>query len=218
MTNLANTMEANAATTMQAVKRMDQLAGNGNGNENGNGEGDGNNLGGTPMTLASFLKVHPSNFRGLTNPTEVDNWFQAMEHALQAQHVPNNQFVEFTTAFYKKYFPESVREARELELMQLKQGSLSMADYTSRFEENCRFSRVCQGASESYESWKCIKYQGGLRENIITTMAPLEIRVFFELVNKARVVEDFAKKVALARDTRGRNNNHGREKYFQPKG
>ncbi|KAL4329257.1 hypothetical protein AHAS_Ahas13G0282000 [Arachis hypogaea] len=26
---------------------------------------------------------------------EADNWFQAMEHALQAHHVPNNQYVEF---------------------------------------------------------------------------------------------------------------------------
>ncbi|KAL4337395.1 hypothetical protein AHAS_Ahas12G0105900 [Arachis hypogaea] len=39
----------------------------GNGNGNWNGNGEGN-----------------------------DNWFQAMERALQAQHNPNNQFVEFT--------------------------------------------------------------------------------------------------------------------------
>ncbi|KAL4315481.1 hypothetical protein AHAS_Ahas15G0189400 [Arachis hypogaea] len=48
-----------------------------------------------PMTLATFLKVHPLTFRGSTNPTEADNWFQAMERALQAQHVLNNQYVEF---------------------------------------------------------------------------------------------------------------------------
>ncbi|KAL4315349.1 hypothetical protein AHAS_Ahas15G0176200 [Arachis hypogaea] len=169
------------------------------------------------MTLASFLNVHPPAFRGTTNDTEVDNWFRAMERALQIQHVPNNQFVEFAayqlmgkaqhwwqgecqllrlsnanipwdvfqTAFYKKYFPESVREAKVLELMQLKQGSLSVAEYTSKFEELCRFSRVCQGAPKSYENWKCIKYQGGLRENIMTIVAPLEIRVFSELVNKS---------------------------------
>ncbi|KAL4329873.1 hypothetical protein AHAS_Ahas13G0343600 [Arachis hypogaea] len=148
---------------------------NDNGHGNKNGEGDGNDLGGALMTLASFLKVHPPTFRGSTNPTEVNNWFQAMERSLQAQHVLNNQFVEFAayqllgevqhwwqgecrlpqlqnanipwdvfqTAFYKNYFPESVREARELELLQLKQGSLSVANYTSRFEELCTFSRVC---------------------------------------------------------------------------
>ncbi|KAL4306186.1 hypothetical protein AHAS_Ahas16G0153100 [Arachis hypogaea] len=106
-----------------------------------------------------------------------------MECALQAQHVPANQYIEFAayqllgeaqhwwqgecqlmrlpnagisrdafqTVFYKKYISESAREAKEMELMQLKQGSLSVADYTSQFEELCRFSRVCQGAPETYE-------------------------------------------------------------------
>ncbi|XP_057759586.1 uncharacterized protein LOC130980012 [Arachis stenosperma] len=192
MTNFANTIEANAAATLQAMPRLGQPAGNenSNGNGNNNGEGNGNDLGGAPMTLASFLKVHPPTFRGSTNSTEADNWFQAMEHTLQTQHVPANQYVEFGAyqllgvaqhwwkgecqvlqfsnaeipwdvfqiLFYRKYFLESMREVKELELVQLKQGSLSVADYTSWFEELCRFSRVCQGAPESYESWKCIKY------------------------------------------------------------
>ncbi|KAL4329607.1 hypothetical protein AHAS_Ahas13G0317000 [Arachis hypogaea] len=60
-------------------------------------------------------------------------------------------WVLFQTDFYKKFFLESVREAKELELMQLKQGFMSIADYTSKFEELCRFSRVCQGVPESHE-------------------------------------------------------------------
>ncbi|KAL4276186.1 hypothetical protein AHAS_Ahas20G0182000 [Arachis hypogaea] len=83
-----------------------------------------------------------------------------MESALQAQHVPLNQYVEFSTyqlageaqpwwqakcrllqlqtanipwevfqtAFYKKYFPESAREVKQMELMQLKQGSMYVAE------------------------------------------------------------------------------------------
>ncbi|KAL4366012.1 hypothetical protein AHAS_Ahas07G0163500 [Arachis hypogaea] len=141
MANLANTMEANAAVTLQAVQRLGQPARNGNGNGNGEGnandnaEGNGDNMGGVLMTLATFLKVHPPTFRGSTNPTEADHWFQ------------------------------------EMELMQLKQGSLSVAYYTNKFEELCRFSRVCQGVPETYESWKCIKYQRGLKDNIMTVVA-----------------------------------------------
>ncbi|KAL4321542.1 hypothetical protein AHAS_Ahas14G0120900 [Arachis hypogaea] len=150
-------MKANAAATLQAVQRLGQPAGNGKGNgkenSNDNAEGNGDNTGGVPMTLATFLKVHPPTFRGSTNPTE------------------------------------SAREAKEMELMQLKQGSMSVTDYTNKFEELCRFSRVCQGAPETYESWKCIKYQRGLKDSIMTALAPMEIRVFSNLVNKARVVE-----------------------------
>ncbi|XP_016173081.1 uncharacterized protein LOC107615540 [Arachis ipaensis] len=252
MANLVNTMEANAAAILHAVQRLGQPAGNRNGDRNGNdnAEGNGDNMGRAPMTLATFLKVHPPSFRGSTNPTEANNWFQAMEHALQAQHILNNQYVEFAayqllgqaqhwwqgecrllqlqnadipwdvfqTAFYKKYFPEFARAVKEMELIQLKQCSLSVADYTNQFEELYRFSRVCQGAPESYESWKCIKYQRGLKDNIMTAVAPLEIRIFSNLVNKARVVEEYPKMVASSKDTHGGNTSQRRCKYFQPSG
>ncbi|KAL4287282.1 hypothetical protein AHAS_Ahas19G0170600 [Arachis hypogaea] len=91
MTNLANTIQANAAATAQAMERM----GHGNDNNNGNGEGAGNGLsGGVPMTLATFLKVNPPSFKGSTDPIEANNRFQAMERVLQAQHVSENQFTE----------------------------------------------------------------------------------------------------------------------------
>ncbi|KAL4306487.1 hypothetical protein AHAS_Ahas16G0183200 [Arachis hypogaea] len=51
---------------------------------------------------------------------------------------------------------------------------MSVAEYTNKFEELCRFSRVCQGAPETYESWKCIKYQRGLKDSIMTAVAPLQ--------------------------------------------
>ncbi|XP_016192479.1 uncharacterized protein LOC107633355 [Arachis ipaensis] len=236
MANLANTMEANVVATLQAVQRLGQPAWNGNGNGNGEGNANDNakdnsdNTGGVPMTLATFLK--------------------ALERALQAQHVPLNQYVEFAayqlageaqpwwqaecrllqlqnadipwevfqTAFYKKYFPESAREAKEIELIQLKQGSMSVAEYTNKFEELCRFSRVCQGDPESYESWRCVKYQRGLKDNIMTDVAPMEIRVFSDLVNKARVVEEYAKTVAASKDTHGGSSSRGRGKYFHLRG
>ncbi|KAL4350146.1 hypothetical protein AHAS_Ahas10G0112800 [Arachis hypogaea] len=77
MANLANTMEANVAMTPQAVQRLGQPAGNGNGNGeenvNENVEENGDNMGGAPMTLATFLKIHLPSFRGSTNPTEANN-------------------------------------------------------------------------------------------------------------------------------------------------
>ncbi|KAL4381293.1 hypothetical protein AHAS_Ahas04G0119000 [Arachis hypogaea] len=111
-----------------------------------------------------------------------------------------------------------MRDARELELLQLKQGFMTITEYTRKFEELCRFTRICQGAPESYEGWKCIKYQGGLKKNIMSVVAPLEIRQFSELVNNVRVVEEYAKKTALATDTRGGTSNKGRGKYFPLRG
>ncbi|XP_072083996.1 uncharacterized protein [Arachis hypogaea] len=216
MAALGNMAAAMQATAEALGNQINQ------GNHGNNNDEDG------PMTLATFLKVRPPTFRGTSNPTDADNWIQAMERALQAQQVPEEQWVEFgtyqlqgeaqywwqgtrrilqpdgaaipwevfRTEFYKKYFPNSARNAKELELMQLKQGQMTVAEYTSKFEELCRFSRICQGAPEDFAEWKCIKYEGGLRSDILSFVAPMEIRVFSELVNKSRVAEDCVRKAA----------------------
>ncbi|XP_015960740.1 uncharacterized protein LOC107484712 [Arachis duranensis] len=148
---------------------------------------------------------------------EAQHWWQAECHLLQLQNA-NVPWEVFQTTFYKRYFLESTREAKEMKLMQLKQGSISVADYTNKFEELCRFSRVCQGALETYESWKCIKYQRGLKDNIMTDVAPMEIHTFSDLVNKARVVEEYAKSVAASRETHGGTSSKGHDKYFHLRG
>ncbi|XP_015958719.1 uncharacterized protein LOC107482693 [Arachis duranensis] len=52
----------------------------------------------------------------------------------------------------------------------------------------------------------------------MTVVAPLEIRVFSDLVNKARVAEEYAKTVAASKDTHGGSSSRGRGKYFHPRG
>ena len=68
--------------------------------------------------------------------------------------------------FYKKYFPTSMRNAKELESMKLQQGTMSIAEYTTKFEELCKFSSIYQRNPD--EHWKCVKFKGGLREYILT--------------------------------------------------
>nr|XP_025621833.1 uncharacterized protein LOC112714425 [Arachis hypogaea] len=52
----------------------------------------------------------------------------------------------------------------------------------------------------------------------MTAVAPMEIRVFSDLVNKARVVEEYAKTVAASKDGHGGSSSRGRGKYFHPRG
>ncbi|XP_016178641.1 uncharacterized protein LOC107621117 [Arachis ipaensis] len=227
MANLANTTEANAAATLQAVQRLGQPAGNGNGNGEGNAndnaEGNSDNMGVVLMTLATFLKAQhvPLNqyveFATYQLAGEAQPWWQAECRVLQLQNA-DIPWEVFQTAFYKKYFPESAREAKEMQLMQLKQGSMSVAEYTNKFEELCRFSRVCQGDPETFESWRYIKYQRGLKDNIMTAVAPMEIHVFSDLVNKARVVEEYAKTVVASKDTHRGSSSRGRGRYLHPRG
>ncbi|KAL4270832.1 hypothetical protein AHAS_AhasUnG0050400 [Arachis hypogaea] len=76
MAALGNMAAAMQATAEALGNKINQ------GNHGNNNDEDG------PMTLAIFLKVCPPTFRGTSNPTDADNWIQAMERSLQAQQVP----------------------------------------------------------------------------------------------------------------------------------
>ncbi|XP_015965860.1 uncharacterized protein LOC107489621 [Arachis duranensis] len=89
-----------------------------------------------------------------------------------------------------------------MELMQLKQGNTTIAEYARKFDDLCRFSKICQGNPADFEEWKCLKFEGGLREELINSVVPLEIRNFAELVNKSKLVEECSKKAAIARADR----------------
>nr|XP_025652284.1 uncharacterized protein LOC112748279 [Arachis hypogaea] len=134
-----------------------------------------------------------------------------MERALQVQHVPNNQYVEF--AAYQLAGEAQHWWQAECLLLQLQN-----ADVHWDVFQTASYKRVCQGAPETYESMKCIKYQKGLKDNIMTVVAPMEIHIFSNLVNKARVVEEYAKTIAASKETHGRTFNKGRGKYFHPRG
>ena len=103
----------------------------------------------------------------------------------------------FKDAFYQKYFPPSVRNAKELEFMQLYQGNRSVSEYIAKSEELCKFSTIYQWNPD--ELWKCVKFEGGLREDILTTIGPMEIRDFPTLVNKCRLVEECNQKLNIAK-------------------
>ncbi|XP_057733984.1 uncharacterized protein LOC130949216 [Arachis stenosperma] len=143
---------------------------------------NGNNGDEGPMTLYSFLKAQQVSeeqwveFGTYQLQGEAQHWWQGMRRILQSDGVIISWKL-FRTEFYKKYFPSSVRNAKELELLQLKQGVI-----------------------EDFAEWKCIKYEGGLRSDIMSFVAPMEIRVFFELVNKSRIAEECVRNVAVAKN------------------
>ena len=88
----------------------------------------------------------------------------------------------FKEAFYQKYFPASVRNAKELEFMQLCQENKSVSEYITKFEELCKFSTINQRNPD--EAWKCVKFKGELSEDILAAVGLMEIRDFSTLVNK----------------------------------
>ena len=81
---------------------------------------------------------------------DAQSWWQGAEQMLGPGGAEIT-WINFKREFLNKYFPRAVRTAKELELAQLKQGAMTIADYTRKFEELCRFSRICRGDPEDVE-------------------------------------------------------------------
>ncbi|XP_015953815.1 uncharacterized protein LOC107478185 [Arachis duranensis] len=157
-------------------------------------------------------EINPNNlcveFATYLLTREASNWWQGARRLLQQGNDPIT-WGAFQVEFYKKYFPNSPRTVKELELLLLKQGTMSVSEYTDKFEELFRFSHMCQGTPGDFEEWKCIKYEGGLRSEILSSVGPMEIRVFSELVNKSRIAEECVRKAVEAKNDR--RESHRRE-------
>ena len=103
----------------------------------------------------------------------------------------------FKMHFYEKYFPVSMSNAKELEFMILYQGTMNIIEYTTKFEEVSKFSTIYQRNPD--EQWKCIKFEGGLGDDILASVGPMEICDYAMLVNKCLLVEDCNCKLAMAK-------------------
>ncbi|XP_016185610.1 uncharacterized protein LOC107627274 [Arachis ipaensis] len=144
------------------------------------------------LEAQQVLEGHMVELAAYQLTREAQHWWQRTYHLLQqgigAEVITWEVFKE---ELYK-YFSNSVRQAKELELLQLRQGTMTVTTYTSKFEELCHFSRA---------------------------VAPLEIKSFAELVNKRRVVEDCSRRNVNVGSSRGGHHNRGGgARSFAPKG
>ncbi|KAL4286858.1 hypothetical protein AHAS_Ahas19G0128200 [Arachis hypogaea] len=107
------------------------------------------------MTLADYLKIDPPQFNRNINALEANGWFRDVE----VTDIPWNKF---KMEFYGKYFSQAIHTAKELELMQLKQKDMSIAEYTQKFKNLCYFLNTCHENLANYEEWACAQYERGL--------------------------------------------------------
>nr|KYP46427.1 Transposon Ty3-I Gag-Pol polyprotein [Cajanus cajan] len=114
---------------------------------------------------------------------EAEHWWRGTHHMLTAREVIVD-WECFRRVFLEKYFPESVRHAKEAEFMRLHQGGMTVSEYAMRFEHLARF--YSQGIAEA---WKCRKFAEGLKHELKRVVVLMAITEFPALVEKAKVVE-----------------------------
>ncbi|XP_016206248.1 uncharacterized protein LOC107646583 [Arachis ipaensis] len=133
---------------------------------------------------------------------DAQKWWQELCHTLQVE-LTDVPWSRFKTEFYGKYFSHALRIAKELELMQLKQKNMSVADYTHEFDNLCRLSKVCQENPADYEAWKCAQYEKGLRRDIFNYVYLQRLTNFTELVKKSQFAESYSMKWAMLQEGYG---------------
>ncbi|XP_057425719.1 uncharacterized protein LOC130719092 [Lotus japonicus] len=69
---------------------------------------------------------------------EAENWWTHVKQRLENEGKEINWFT-FKEIFLEKYLPEDVRNKKEMEFLELKQGNMSVGEYAAKFEELALF-------------------------------------------------------------------------------
>eukprot|EP00256_Glycine_max_P052668 XP_014619083.1 uncharacterized protein LOC106795063 [Glycine max] len=84
---------------------------------------------------------------------EAEYWWENTRQCLEAKGQDVTWDV-FKRVFLEKYFPEDVRNKKEMEFLELKQGNMPMAEYAAKFEELVRhFPHYQRRDGESSKIW-----------------------------------------------------------------
>ena len=114
---------------------------------------------------------------------EADHWWCMTKRLLEDQRL----FVQsqFREAFYKKYFPDSIRRQKVGEFVRLKQRNLIMAQYEAKFTELSHFAPQLIATKET----NTVKFQDELKPYLKNKISILKLSVYLQLVDKALIAK-----------------------------
>ena len=176
-----------------------------------------------PSNLQRFRAHHPPTFTGGGDPMVADHWFMQIEKVLEAMEITSNvtrirlavfqlegeaqiwwkwartsrdleamTWAEFQELFMGTYFLET---AKAQEFLELKQGTMTVMDYVTRFTELARFA-------DDYVATKLAKvrrFENGLKLSIRGRIVGLRLRDMDSMVRTTLTIE---REIEDARSTR----------------
>ncbi|GAU44250.1 hypothetical protein TSUD_399960 [Trifolium subterraneum] len=108
------------------------------------------------------------------------NWWEGVRAYMTTSQMEMT-WANFRRLFIDHYIPESYRMSMERELIELKQGGKSVAEYTAKFNELMQY--VADSDDAPTEAWKIKKYRFGLRADIAHDVSMQQVA---SLVNQKR--------------------------------
>ena len=92
---------------------------------------------------------------------------------------------DFKDAFLEQFFPQTIRQAKAQEFIDLVQGAMTVEEYAAKFIELSRFAPYLV----STEELKARKFEWGLQPRIMNQIVGFEIGILTYLINMAAVIE-----------------------------
>ena len=122
-------------------------------------------------------------------------------------------WAEFQDLFLGKYFPETVRDAKAQEFLELKQGSMTVMDYVARFTELARFADDYVATDLA----KVRRFKNGLKLSIRARIVGLRLQDMDSMVRTTVTIE---REIEDARSTRDASVSSKRKdsQYFSSSG
>ena len=108
----------------------------------------------------------------------------------------------FKNHFLDNYFPLDLRKKKAREFLDLKQGGMSVGEYTAKFNELVQYWP--HYGAPGTEGELCSQYEHGLREEIRRVVCPMQLTSFNQLVTKSRISEETIKDDKMVSKSGGR--------------
>lgn len=137
---------------------------------------------------------------------DAEAWWRG-KHRLLEEEGREINWILFKEEFLGKYFPKLCRKEKEREFQNLRQGMMTVGEYTRKFESLLKYSEFYR--LHPREEWMCEKYQDGLKYDIQRAVLPLHIMRFGELIERCLELEGIDnRKNQYGSGVPTRNNNH----------
>jgi hypothetical protein len=138
-----------------------------------------------PMAVERWLQHMERIFRVMrcTDPQKMDlatyklhgeseHWWHEYRQEMEESEMPVTWEL-FQGAFLENYFPSNLKDKKEIEFLELKQGEMTIGQYVAKFEELARYSNNLRNQPD--DAWKSKSFEQGLRPEIRNQVVTQEI-------------------------------------------
>ncbi|KAG8379341.1 hypothetical protein BUALT_Bualt07G0078300 [Buddleja alternifolia] len=135
---------------------------------------------------------------------EADRWWKLERERFTVNHELIT-WEKFEDCLYERYFPQSIRDQKAVDFLELVQGNNTVGEYEAKFTELSRFAPQVI----SSENLKARKFERGLRYELRKQVTILRLPTFTEVLDRAFIAEKETEEGRKFREQRKRSASGG---------